>query len=328
MNRKRRNGPLIAAGVVVAALLVAGSAAAETYPTRPVTVIVPFAGGSASDVVTRVVLERMGNALGQRFVIDNRPGAGGNIGTSVAAKADPDGYTLLLGASGPMAANRSLFKTLGFDPDKDFTPIGLFAHFPNIVVASTKLPVKTVVELVAYAKERPNQLNYGSVGVGSSQHLAGVFFEQVTGTQLVHVPYRNIGQYGPDLIAGQVPLGFQWFPNVSAPISGNGARALAVASETRLAALPDVPTSAEAGIPTYICSGWIALLAPAGTPKPIVARLNQELVAAVADPAVLDRLTTLGAQADAGTPEGLTQFMASEAVKWREITAKGGIEPQ
>ena len=316
---------LLAAPLALAALLGATAGHAETYPTRPVTVIVPFAGGSASDVVTRVVLDHMGNALGQRFVIENRPGAGGNIGTAAAARAAPDGYTLVMGASGPFAANRSLFKELGYDPEKDFEPIGLFAHFPNIVVASAKLPVKSVAELVAYAKRRPGELNYGSVGVGSSQHLAGVFFEQVTGVQLTHVPYRNIGQYGPDLMAGTVPLGFQWYPNVSAPIQGGGARALAVASTKRLDALPDVPTSAEAGIPTYIASGWIALLAPRGTPKPIVDKLHAALAAAMADPTIRARCEQLGAHPEASTPEDLMTFIVSETVKWAEITQRGNV---
>lgn len=325
MVKARPMRPLMTVAVTLMTLLGSAVADAQTYPTRPIQVIVPFAGGSASDVVTRIVLERMGTALGQRFIVDNRPGAGGNIGTAAAGKATPDGYTIVLGASGPFAANRSLFRDLGFDPEKDFEPIGLFAHFPIVAVASTKLPVKSLADLVSYAKVQPNPLNYGSVGVGSSQHLAGVFFEQVTGTQLTHVPYRNIAQYGPDLIAGAVPLGFQWFPNVSAPIQAGGAKALVVASAKRLAALPDVPTSAEAGIPTYIASGWIALLAPRGTPKPIVARLHAELIAAMADPAVLERFADLGAQPDSGTPDDLTKFMVLETVKWREIIERGGI---
>lgn len=317
--------PVMASAVAFLALLPAATAHAQTYPTRPITVIVPFAAGSASDVVTRIVLDHMGNALGQRFVVDDRPGAGGNIGTAAAAKAAPDGYTLVMGASGPFAANRSLFQELGFDPEKDFEPIGLLAHFPNIVVASTKLPVTSVAELVAYAKSRPGVLNYGSVGVGSSQHLAGVFFEQVTGVQLTHIPYRNIGQYGPDLMAGSVPLGFQWYPNVSAPIQAGGARALAVASTKRLDALPDVPTSAEAGIPTYIASGWIAFLAPRGTPKPVVDKLHAALAAAMADAGVRARCEQLGAHPEASTPEELAKFIVSETAKWREITQRGGV---
>jgi tripartite-type tricarboxylate transporter receptor subunit TctC len=328
MNPGNLKRTMTAAFIALMASLGGTPAHAQAYPARPVQVIVPFAGGSASDVVTRIVLERMGTAIGQRFIVDNRPGAGGNIGTAAAAKAEPDGYTIVLGASGPLAANRSLFSNLGYDPEKDLDPIGLFAHFPNIVVASTKLPVNSVAELVVYAKAHPNQLNYGSVGVGSSQHLAGVFFEQVTGAELVHIPYRNIAQYGTDLIAGTVPLGFQWFPNVSAAIAGQGAKALAVASDKRLTALPDVPTATEAGIPTYICSGWIALLAPRGTPKVIIDRLHTELAAATADPAVLMRFAELGAQPAGGTPEDLSKYIVSETVKWRQITERGGVPMQ
>jgi tripartite-type tricarboxylate transporter receptor subunit TctC len=300
-------------------------AGAQDYPVRSVQVIVPFAGGSASDVITRIVLERMGTAIGRRFIVDNRPGAGGNTGTAAASKVEPDGYTILMSTSGPLAANRHLFRDLGYDPEKSFEPIGLFAVIPNIIVSSSKLPVKSVAELVDYAKARPKELNYGSVGVGSSQHLAGAYFEQVTGVQLVHVPYRNIAHYGPDLIAGTVPLGFQFLPNVIAPITSGDARPLAVASDMRLAALPDVPTSAEAGLKNYISSGWLALLAPRGTPKPIIERLHRELVAALDDPAVRARFKDLGAHPTVGTPEDLARFIVSETAKWGEIIRQAGI---
>jgi tripartite-type tricarboxylate transporter receptor subunit TctC len=313
--------PLMAA----AALLGGAPADAQTYPTRSIQVIVPFAGGSASDVVTRIVLERMGQSLGHRFIVDNRPGAGGNTGTAQGAKAAPDGYTIVMTTSGPLAANRSLFRDLGYDPEKDLEPIGLFATIPNIVTASAKLPVKTLPELIEYAKKNPKQ-NYGSVGVGSSQHLAGAYFEQMAGVELTHVPYRNIAQYGPDLISGAVPLGFQFLPNVMAPISSNDARALAVASKTRLAALPDVPTSAEAGLPGYESSGWLAFLGPKGMPKPMIDRLQQELQAAMKDETVLTRFKELGAQPTPSTPQELAQFIASETAKWRDIVTKGNIK--
>jgi tripartite-type tricarboxylate transporter receptor subunit TctC len=310
-----------------AAALVGGSPAkAQTYPDKVITVIVPFAGGSASDVVMRVVLDRMATGLGQRFVVDNRPGAGGNNGMAQAAKATPDGYTLVMGASGPLSANRSLFTTLGYDPDKDFEHIGLVAHFPNIVVASKTLPVNTVAELIAYAKARPNTLNYGSVGVGSSQHLAGVLFEQVADVKLTHIPYRNIAQYGPDLIAGTVPLGFQWYPNVSAPLTGGHAKALAVASAKRLSNLPDVPTAPEAGIPKYISSGWTSLQAPKSTPKPIVDRLAKELAAALNDETVKTKLGELGAQGEVKLQAEFAAYVTSEAKKWAEVVERGGIK--
>ena len=317
---------LIAAALAL--LVTAATAFAQTYPTRTVQVIVPFAGGSASDVITRVLLERMGTSLGQRFVVDNRPGAGGNIGTAAAAKADPDGYTLVMSTLGPLAANKTLFRELGYDPERDFEPISLFANIPNVIVVSSKLPVKSLAEFIAYAKARPKQINYGSVGPGSSQHLAGVYFEQVTGIEMTHVPYRNIAQYVPDLIAGTVPAGFQFLPNVAAPLQLGEARALAVTSEKRMTALPDVPTVAESGIMGYAPSGWLALLAPRGTPKPIIARLHEALAAAIADPGVRDRFSELGAEPAATSPQELARFIAAEIVKWREIITKAGIPPQ
>lgn len=316
---------LVAAAV---AILAAPAAASEqAYPTRPIQVIVPFAGGSASDVVMRILLDRMSKSIGQPFVVDNRPGAGGNIGTSAATKAAPDGYTLVMGSTGPMAANRTLYRDLGYDPDRDLEPISLFAYFPILVVVSSKLPVKSLSEFVTYAKVRPRQLNYGSVGIGSSQHLSGVYFEQVAELELTHVPYRNIAQYVPDLIAGTVPVGFQWLPNVNGPLQSGEARALAVAASKRMTALPEVPTAAEAGVKNYEASGWLALLAPHGTPKPIIAKLNAELVAAVKDPQVAGKIVEQGAEGTSTTPEGLAKFIASEAVKWREIIVKAGIQP-
>ncbi len=315
------------AAAAIGTLAAPGLASAQAYPTRPIQVIVPFAGGSASDVVMRILLDRMAKSIGQPFVVDNRPGAGGNIGTSAATKATPDGYTLVMGSTGPMAANRTLYRDLGYDPEKDLEPISLFAHFPILIVVSSKLPVKSVGEFVTYAKTRPKQLNYGSVGIGSSQHLAGVYFEQVAGLELTHVPYRNIAQYVPDLIAGAVPVGFQWLPNVSAPLQSGDARALAVAASKRMTALPDVPTVAEAGIKNYEASGWLALLAPHGTPKPIIARLNEELVAAVNDPSVTAKIIEQGAEGVSTTPEELAKFIASESAKWRAIIVKAGIPP-
>jgi len=302
-------------------------AAAQSYPTRTIQVIVPFAGGSASDVVTRILLNRMSTSFGQPIIVDNRPGAGGNIGTAAATKVEPDGYTLVMSTVGPLAANRTLYHELGYNPEKDFTPISLFAILPNVIVINSKLPPKSLTEFIAYAKAHPKELNYGSVGIGSSQHLAGAYFEQVAGVQLTHVPYRNIAQYTPDFIAGQVPLGFQFLPNVLGMIKSGDARPLAVTSVKRMTALPDVPTAAEAGLKGYETFGWLALLAPPGTPKPIIDRLYQELKAAAADPSVRDRFIEQGAEPLAGGPDELKAFIASESTKWREIITKAGIPP-
>ena len=316
--------------IVVAMTVVAvGTARAQVkdYPTRPIQVIVPFAGGSASDVVTRIMLQEMSKSLGQNFVVDNRPGAGGNTGTAAATRAAPDGYTLLMSTSGPLAANKTLFKALGYDPEKDLAPISLFAILPNVIVINSKLPPKTLTEFIVYAKAHPKELNYGSVGVGSSQHLAAAYFEQITGVQLTHVPYRNIAQYTPDFLSGQVPLGFQLLPNVLGMLKSGDARALAVTSDKRMTALPDVPTAAEAGVKNYETSAWLALLAPAGTPKPIVDRIDKALAEAVKDPTVKARLTEQGAEPVSPGPEELEKFMASETVKWRDIINKAGIPP-
>jgi tripartite-type tricarboxylate transporter receptor subunit TctC len=316
--------------IVVAMTVVAvGTARAQVkdYPTRPIQVIVPFAGGSASDVVTRIMLQEMSKSLGQNFVVDNRPGAGGNTGTAAATRAAPDGYTLLMSTSGPLAANKTLFKALGYDPEKDLAPISLFAILPNVIVINSKLPPKTLTEFIAYAKAHPKELNYGSVGVGSSQHLAAAYFEQITGVQLTHVPYRNIAQYTPDFLSGQVPLGFQLLPNVLGMLKSGDARALAVTSDKRMTALPDVPTAAEAGVKNYETSAWLALLAPAGTPKPNVDRIYKALAEAVKDPTVKARLTEQGAEPVSPGPEELEKFMASETVKWRDIINKAGIPP-
>jgi tripartite-type tricarboxylate transporter receptor subunit TctC len=300
-------------------------AAAQDYPSRPITAIVPFAGGSASDVVSRIMFDRMSKLMGQPIIIENRPGAGGNMGTAIGTKAAPDGYTIVGGGSGPVAANVSLYKALGYDPEKDLQMVSPFAGFTIVVVASRELPVTSLKELIAYAKAHPG-LNFGSVGIGSSQHLAGEYFSQVTGAKLVHVPYRNIAQYAPDLIAGTVPLGFQWFPNVAGPLGANGARALAVAGDKRIPALPDTPTTAEAGLPEYKVNGWFALLVPGGTPKPIVEKLHQLMTDALNDPAVRAGFEKAGAEVIALPLSEARPFLHAEITKYRDIITRAGIE--
>jgi tripartite-type tricarboxylate transporter receptor subunit TctC len=316
----------LGASVALAATLGSTMVRAQSYPTKNITVIIPFAGGSASDVVARILFDRMSKNMGQTIIVENRPGAGGNSGTGAAAKATPDGYTLVGGGSGPVAANASLYKVLGYDPEKDLEMIGPFAGFTIVVVASAKVPIHSLKELVENAKANPGKLNYGSVGIGSSQHLAGEFFSQINDVKLTHVPYRNIAQYGPDLIAGQVPLGFQWFPNVAGPIGSKGANPLAVAGDKRIAALPDTPTTTELGMPQYKERGWFALLAPAGTPKPILEKLNKEMKAAVEDPQVKKGFETAGAETMWMPLDQVKQWHHAEIVKYRDIITKAGIE--
>jgi tripartite-type tricarboxylate transporter receptor subunit TctC len=327
MNMTKRLLPVVVFGASVALAATLGSTIvrAQSYPNKMITVIIPFAGGSASDVVARIMLDRMSKNMGQTIVIENRPGAGGNSGTGAAAKSTPDGYTLVGGGSGPVAANATLYKVLGYDPEKDLEMIGPFAGFTIVVVASAKVPIHSLKELVENAKANPGKLNYGSVGIGSSQHLAGEFFSQINGVKLTHVPYRNIAQYGPDLIAGQVPLGFQWYPNVAGPIGSKGAIPLAVAGDKRIAALPDTPTTTELGMPQYKERGWFALLAPAGTPKPILEKLNKEMKAAVEDPQVKKGFETAGAETLWMPLDQVKQWHHAEIAKYRDIIAKAGI---
>jgi len=328
MHMTKRLLPIVVLGASVALAATLGSTMvrAQSYPTKNITVIIPFAGGSASDVVARILFDRMSKNMGQTIIVENRPGAGGNSGTGAAAKATPDGYTLVGGGSGPVAANASLYKVLGYDPEKDLEMIGPFAGFTIVVVASAKVPIHSLKELVENAKANPGKLNYGSVGIGSSQHLAGEFFSQINDVKLTHVPYRNIAQYGPDLIAGQVPLGFQWFPNVAGPIGSKGANPLAVAGDKRIAALPDTPTTAELGMPQYKERGWFALLAPAGTPKPILEKLNKEMKAAVEDPQVKKGFETAGAETMWMPIDQVKQWHHAEIAKYRDIITKAGIE--
>ncbi len=317
---------LIGAAVATAALIGGSPANAQAdYPNRPITAIIPFAGGSASDVVSRIMFDRMSKNMGQPIVVENRPGAGGNSGTLQGARSAPDGYTIIGGGSGPVAANLALYRNLGYDPEKDLEMISPFAGFTIVVAVSKTLPVKNLKELVGYAKTHPG-LNYGSVGIGSSQHLSGEYFSQVTGVKMTHVPYRNIAQYGPDLIAGVVPLGFQWYPNVAGPLQTQGAIPLAVAGDKRIPALPDTPTTTEAGVPEYKVNGWFALLAPGGTPKPILERLNKEVNAALTDPATKAAFEKAGAEVLYMPLDASKKFQSDEIKKYRDIITKAGIE--
>jgi tripartite-type tricarboxylate transporter receptor subunit TctC len=321
LNKRSVFAGLLAATTFAAA----NNAQAQNYPNRPITVIVPYAGGSASDVVSRVLFEKMASILGQTIVVENKPGAGGNIGTAQAAKATPDGYTLLGVAAGPVTTGLMLYKDIGFEA-KDLVLISPFASFTVVITASNKIGVRSVKELIERAKKEPGALNYGSVGIGSSQHLAGEYFSQITGTKLTHVPYRNIAQFGPDLIEGRVQLGFSWYPNIAGPLSANGATALAVAGDKRLTAvLPDTPTTTEAGLPEYKVDGWFGLGGPSGIPQEIQQRLNAALLQALKDPAVLASFEKIGAVQIGRDLSQSKKFWDDEIVKYRQIVTDAGI---
>lgn len=307
----------------------AGPAMAQGgYPERPVRVIVPFAAGSASDIVGRIVLERMADELGHRFVVENQAGASGNLGTAAVARAEPDGYTILVSASGPLAVNQALFARIGYDPLADFEPVSLIATLPNVIVVNADQPLRSVAELVAAARTQPGKLNYGSIGNGSSQHLAAAYFEQVTGTRMAHVPYRVTGQLVSDLVAGQLQVSFQLIPNVLGQIQGGQLRALAITASRRSAVLPEIPTVAEVGIAGYEAYGWFAMLAPKNTPAPIIARLHAAYMKAMSDPMTGRRIVEVGAEPATSTPAELHAFMRAEAVKWADIIRANGIRAE
>lgn len=314
-----------ATSLLAASASALAQAQAQDYPARPVTVIIPFSAGSASDVIGRIVIDRIATSMGRAFVVDNRPAAGGNVGTQAVARAEPDGYTILMSTSGPLAVNKVLNANLGYDPERDLVPISLYANLPNVIVVSSKLPVNTLAEFTAYVKANPNT-PYGSVGPGSSQHLAGAFFEQVANTKMTHVPYRVTGQLVTDLVSGQVPVSFQLVPNVIGQIKGGTVRPIAVASDKRLAALPNVPTAAEAGVSGYHSAAWFAFLAPRATPRAIIDRLHREVSAAMLDPAIRQRFADMGAEPLASSPEELGRHIVTEIAKWRAIIDKAGIK--
>jgi tripartite-type tricarboxylate transporter receptor subunit TctC len=314
--------------LMMAASLHTFAASAQTYPDRPIRVVVPFSGGSASDVVTRIVLDKMSPSLGQLFIIENQPGAGGNIGTATIARAEPNGYHLVMSTSGPLAVNKTLTKNLPYDPEQAFEPITMLATLPSVIVVSKNLPVRSLLELIAYAKARPDELTYSSVGVGSAQHVAGLFFEQLTGTKMRHLSYRVTAQLVTDVMTGIVPLSFQNVPNVLGQVQSGDLRPLAVASKTRLLTLPNVPTAAEAGLAGFESSAWFALLAPRDTPKPIIEKLNLVAVAALNDTDLRKRLTDIGAEPAPMSAEELRGFISSEIVKWRDILTRGGVPPE
>jgi tripartite-type tricarboxylate transporter receptor subunit TctC len=326
MHSRRR---IVLTGVAFAAacLSAAPAAAQSAYPERPIKVIVPFAGGSASDVVGRIVLEKMADDLGHRFVIENQAAASGNLGTAAAARAEPDGYTILVSASGPLAVNQSLFPNIGYDPLTDFEPISLIATLPNIVVVNAKQPLSSIADLIEAAKKNPGQLNYGSIGNGSSQHLAAAYFEQVTGTRMTHVPYRVTGQLVNDLVGGQLQVSFQLIPNVLGQIQAGQLRPLAITASKRSEVLPQVPTVGEVGMSGYEAYGWFAMLAPKNTPQPMIARLHAAYIKAMSDPATRRRIVEVGAEPATSTPAELRTFMQAEAKKWGDIIRANNIKP-
>ena len=284
----------------------------QAYPSKPIRLIVPFAAGGGNDNVARLVGKRLSDGLGQQVVVDNRPGAGGVLGAELAAKAAPDGYTLFLGGVGSHAVNPNLHERLPYDPIRDFSPVALLASAPLILVVHPSVPVNSFAEFVAYARARPGQLNYASNGNGSSSQLAAVMFDSMAGVDMVHVPYKGLAPALADLLSGQVQLMFSSVVAILPHIKAGKLRGLAVTGRRRLASMPDLPTIAESGLPGYEASSWYGILAPAGTPRDIVQRLNAEIAKALDQPEVRGSLLAEGAEPVGGTPEQFATHIRSE----------------
>lgn len=300
-------------------------AGAQSYPDRPIKLVMPFGPGSASDTIARIVADKLGEQLGQRVLVENRAGAGGNIGTQAVAKAEPDGYTLIFAAPGPFVINPSL-GGVPYDPEKDFELISPVATLVNVLVVNpAKVPVANVQEFIAHVKKQPGAISYSSVGLGSSQHLAAAYFDIVAGTKMVHVPYRSGSQIALDLVSGDVPVSFQLIPNVVAQLQAGQVRPLAVTTKTRSKALPDVPTMAEAGVANYESYAWFGLAAPKGTPAAVLDRLSKEVRSAVADAAVQKRLIEIGVEPSSSLQVEFKAFVAAELAKWSSIIKEAGI---
>jgi len=303
-----------------------GSAQAQSWPERPIKIVTPFAAGGATDILARIVAEKLGDKLGQRVLIENRAGAGGNTGTAVVAKAEPDGYTLVLAAPGPFVIN-NIIEKLPYNPVKDFeliTPMGALVNV--LVVNPKKIPAKNVKEFIAYVKERPDQISYSSIGIGSSQHLAAAYFDIVAGTRMVHVPYSSAPQMTADLGSGDVGVSFQLIPNITAQLQGKQIIPLAVTTKTRSLSMPDVPTMEEEGVKDYESYAWFGLAAPKGTPKAVLDRLNRETVAIINDPAIRKRLIEIGFEPWATSADEFRAFIGEETQKWTKIIARAGIK--
>ena len=309
--------------------LLAGSALAQSaYPSKPIRFIAPFPPGGTSDVLCRLLAQRLTDTLGQAVAVENRPGAGANIGHEIAAKSAPDGYTLLLSNSSTMTTNPHLYKRLGFDPLNDFAPISMVATAGQVLVVNPKVPATTVAELIALAKARPGQLNFGSGGVGITSHISGEVFKSMTGVNIVHVPYKGTIQAVTDLVAGQVDMVFADMVPAMPQIRAGKLRPLAVTSAKRSAVLPDVPTMIEAGLPGYDAAVWWAIVAPRGTPPEIIARLNADLEKVTNMPEVQERYANLGIATAHSTPQAVLDTVRTETPQMAKILKAAGVEPE
>ncbi len=316
----------LAAAVALGAGLLASvpAAAQAAYPSKPITMIVPFSAGGTTDILARIVGQALTAELGQSVIIDNRAGAGGNIGGQAAAKSPADGYTLFMGTVGTHAINAALYKKMPFDPIKDFAPLTRVANVPNLLVANPAQPFKTVKELIAYAKAHPGQLNFGSSGSGSSIHLSGELFKAMAKVDMQHVPYKGSAPAVTDLLGNQIAIMFDNMPSAIQHVRTGKLRPIAVTTAKRSPELPDVPTIAEAGVPGYEATSWFGLFAPAGTPPAVVSKLNTAIVKVLAKADVKKKINEQGAEVYSETPEQFSAFIQKESLKWGKVVRESG----
>jgi tripartite-type tricarboxylate transporter receptor subunit TctC len=318
----------LAFATLVAATVLATGAAAQNYPTRPIMLIVPFAPGGGNDTLARLLAQHMSQTLGQQVVVDNRAGAGGTIGTRAAAKSPPDGYTLLVGHSGVIGIGPSFYPNAGYDPRKDFAPIGLIASLQYAIVVTPSLPVKSVGEFIALAKKEPGKINYASAGVGSVSHISTELFSTMAGITLVHLPYRGTGPALNDLVGGHVAMHMAPIPTLIGLVRGDKLRAIGVTGPKRSPILPEMPTATEDGLPGYEAVLHYGLLAPAGTPRPIVEKLNGALRAALADEEIRKRIIDDGGDPMPSTPDEHAADIDHEETKWGGLVRKLGLKAE
>jgi tripartite-type tricarboxylate transporter receptor subunit TctC len=319
-----RSAQRILLGALVA--LAAACALAQPYPNKPIRMVVPYPPGGTTDILARDVGQVLTNVLGQSVVIDNRPGAAGNIGTDIVAKAAPDGYTLLMGTVNTHAINAGLYSKLPYDHIKDFTPVILVARVSNVLEVNPNVPVHTVADLIKLAKENPGKLNFASSGSGTSIHMSGELFKTMAGVDMVHVPYKGSAPAVADLVGGQVQLMFDNLPSSLQQIKGGKLRAIAVTSAQRSPALPDIPTIAESGLPGFEATSWFGVLAPAGTPPAIVNRLNAEIAKWLQSDSGKAQLLEQGALSAGGTPDEFAAYIRAETEKWAKVVKLSGAK--
>ena len=306
--------------------VVATVASAQSYPNQTIRLVVPFPAAGTTDILARAAAQKLTEAFGQSVVVDNRPGAAGNIGSDLVAKSAPDGYTLLMGTVGTHAINPSLYSKMPYDHVKDFVPVVLVAGVPNVLVVNPALPVNSVADLIKLAKDKPGQINFASSGSGTSIHLSGELFKTMAGVDITHVPYKGSSPALVDLIGGQVQIMFDNLPSALPQIKAGKLRAIAVTSLKRAPVLPDVPTISESGLPGFEASSWFGVLAPAGTPAPIVARINAEINKWLQSAEAREKLLSQGAEAAGGTPEQFAHHIRAESEKWAKVVKASGAK--